>query len=217
MEWGMTRSRRTGSGSGCATRPAGESGGAWRRAVAWAARIAADPLVVYLDTETTGLGAEDEIVDLAVVGSGGEVLLDTLVRPSRPIPPAASAIHRLTDADVAEAPAWHQVYPALRDLVCDRVVVVYNADFDRRLITQCCIRCGVDPPVADWHCAMRAYADFHGEPGRAGGFRWHPLERAVRTVGALPGTSWAAHRALADALACRAVVLGMAGMVEARE
>ena len=177
-------------------------------AVGWAARIAADPHAVYLDTETTGLGAEDEIVDLAVVGAGGEVLLDTLVRPCRPIPAVASAIHGLTDADVARAPSWDAVGIRLAELVAGRVVVVYNAAFDRRLVQQCCARRRLAVPVADWQCAMRAYAEFFGEPGRGGGYRWHPLERAVRAFGAAPG----GHRAVADALACRAVVLGMAAM-----
>lgn len=190
----------------------GGSAGAWQRAVAWAADLAGHPDTVYLDTETTGLGYEDEVVDIAVVGAGGEVLLDTLVRPLRPIPAVASAIHGLTDSDVAAAPSWDLIYPRLRECVCDRVVVVYNAEFDRRLIGQCCTRWGLEEVVADWHCAMRAYADFFGEPGRGGGYRWHPLERAVRTFGAVPG----GHRALADALACRAVVLGMAAMRDAR-
>ena len=181
---------------------------AWQRAVDWAVRLAGDETVVYLDTETTGLGFDDEVVDVAVVGAGGEVLLDTLVRPSRPIPAGASAVHGLTDLDVAGAPTWDLVYPVLRAILRERVVVVYNADFDRRLVVQTCARCGFAEPAARWECAMRAYADFHGEPGRGGGYRWQPLERAARAFGIAPG----GHRALADARACRAVVLGMAAM-----
>ena len=54
---------------------------------------------------------------------------------------------------------------------------------------------------------MRKYAGFYGDwdPGK----RWHrfqKLERAVLAFGAEPG----GHRAAADAIACRAVVLGMA-------
>jgi DNA polymerase-3 subunit epsilon len=194
------------------TRRPDRSAGAWQRAVAWAAELAERPDAVYLDTETTGLGTDDEVVDIALVGAGGEVLLDTLVRPTRPISTAARAIHGLTDVDVAAAPTWDRVYPRLREIVGGRVVVVYNADFDRRLIGQCCTRWGLAEVTADWQCAMRAYADFFGEPGRGGGFRWHPLDRAVRTFGAMPG----GHRALADALACRAVVLGMAAMAGER-
>jgi DNA polymerase-3 subunit epsilon len=183
-----------------------DSAVAWRRAVAWAAELAANERVVYLDTETTGLGPADEIVDLAVVGAGGEILLDTLVRPSRPIPPGATAVHGLLDADVAVAPPWELVYPALVEVLTDRVVVVYNAEFDRRLVGQCCARVRLAEPRADWQCAMRLYAEFHGEPGRGGGFRWHPLARAAATFGVRPG----GHRALGDAQTCRLVVHGIA-------
>jgi DNA polymerase III subunit epsilon len=188
------------------TRSRVDSAGAWRRAVAWAAGIVADERVVYLDTETTGLGPDDEIVDLAIVGAGGEVLLDSLVRPSRPIPPGASAVHGLTDADVAFAPPWELVYPHLLEALSGRIVVVYNADFDRRLVGQCCGRSRLPEPSAEWNCAMRVYADFHGEPGRGGGFRWHRLEHAAATFGLPPG----GHRALGDARTCRMVVHGMA-------
>ena len=184
------------------------SAAAWERAVTWAARVTGDPDAVYLDTETTGLGPDAEIVEVAVVGCDGEVLLDTLVRPARPIPAGASAVHGLTDADVAAAPAWEAVFARLAAVIDRRVVVVYNADFDRRLVEQCCARRRLASPAVDWQCAMRAFAEFAGEPGRAGGYRWHPLDRAARTFGLAPG----GHRALADALACRAVVLGMAAM-----
>src|SRR5690606_37121994 len=48
-----------------------------RQARAW---LAANALI--LDTETTGLDADAEVVELAVIDCAGAVLLDTLVRPS---------------------------------------------------------------------------------------------------------------------------------------
>jgi len=48
---------------------------------------------VILDTETSGLDSRAEIVEIAVVDTDGRVLVNTLVKPSRPIPPDVSAIH----------------------------------------------------------------------------------------------------------------------------
>ena len=54
--------------------------------VSWAQGVLADPATIFLDTETTGLDAYAELVDIAVVDAAGRVLLDSLVRPRRPIP-----------------------------------------------------------------------------------------------------------------------------------
>ncbi len=175
-------------------------------AVAWASAIAADPTVVYLDTETTGLGPDAEVIDVAVIAADGAVHLDTLVRPAARIPADASAIHGIVDADVALAPTWPEVHDRLSALLADRIVVVYNASFDKRLIAQCCDRHRLSLPVAAWECAMRRFAAFHGESAARGGFRLHRLDRAVAVFGGAPP----GHRAAADACACRAVVLGMA-------
>lgn len=179
------------------------------RAIAWAAEVAADPRTVFLDTETTGLGPEAEIVDIAVVGLDGTVCLDTLVKPTQPIPPEAAAVHGITDAMVADAPPWRLVYPLIEWWLDHRSVVIYNAQFDLKMIDQCRraagLRDGLDPALA--YCAMLQYSAFDGTPGKyPGSMKWHKLERAAERFGITPGT----HRALADAEACRQVVLAMA-------
>ena len=176
------------------------------RAIAWAQAVTADPDVVFLDTETTGLDETAEVVDIAVVGGDGAILLDSLVRPVRSIPMIASGIHGIRDADVVGAPTWAELYPQLEEAIGGRHVVVYNASFDSRLVTQCCAACAMAVPELAWKCAMLAFAEFCAEPGRSGGFKWHRLDLAAARFGIKPG----GHRALADALVCRSVVLNMA-------
>lgn len=177
---------------------------------AWALEMARQRDVLYLDTETTGLERDAEVVEIAVVDRDGRPLLDTLVRPNKPIPAGTTAFHGIGDAMVADAPGWPEVYFALLDLLNERscpCVVVYNASFDRRVIDYVNRSHGLTPVVVDWHCAMIQYAAFAGEPGRRSGqYRWHSLERASSALG-LPRPI---HRARGDALACRAVVLAMA-------
>jgi DNA polymerase-3 subunit epsilon len=176
------------------------------RAIGWAREVVADPSVVYLDTETTGLDGQAEIVDIAVVSGDGKVLLDTLVRPVRRIPLVASGVHGIRDADVAGAPTWEEVFQEFGRVTAGRRIVVYNADFDRRIVAQCCDQYALAFPESSWQCAMRAYAEFCAEPGRSGGFKWHRLDLAASRFGVSPG----GHRALADAIVCRLVVSGMA-------
>lgn len=177
------------------------------KSIAWAAEAAGDPRVVYLDTETTGFGSKAEIVDIAVVSSGGELLYESLVRPERHIPKDASAIHGIYDADVRSAPRWDEIYPELAAVLHDRRIVVYNVVFDRQMVQQACDRYLLPPPQAEWECAMKKYAGYQGNwDVNRRWFSFVKLERAVLAFGAKPG----GHRAAADTFACRAVVLGMA-------
>lgn len=200
--WG----RRAGYAPRSARSPVAGAVVARERAIAWARAAVADPDVVYLDTETTGLDGAAEIVDIAVLAGDGRVVLDTLVRPARPIPFVASGIHGIRDADVATAPTWDMVFPELLRLISGRRVIVYNASFDSRMVTQCCTGLAIDAPVLEWHCAMLAFAEFCAEPGHGSGFKWHRLDLAAKRFGIKPG----GHRALADARVCRSVVVGMA-------
>ena len=52
---------------------------------------------LVLDTETTGLDNHDEVISVAVVSAGGEVLFHSLVRPTVRIHPRASAVNGITD------------------------------------------------------------------------------------------------------------------------
>ncbi len=178
-------------------------------AVKWAVAALSRADVVYLDTETTGLGDRDEIVDIAVLDNAGHVLLDTLVKPRRSIPADATAIHGISDRMVRNAPEWPEIYPRLVELFgSHKHVVVYNAEFDKRLIEQTCAMYGLLPPHLRWHCAMLRYAAFVGERNaQFGDYRWFKLEHAIARLGL---TVIATHRALSDTRACREVVRAMA-------
>jgi DNA polymerase III epsilon subunit-like protein len=178
-----------------------------RSAVAWSRTVISAAETVFLDTETTGLGATAEIVDIAVIAASGEVLVDALVKPGRRIPIEATRIHGIRDEDVAFAPSWEERMPRLRTVLLDRLGVVSNVGFDRTMVRQCCDRCGAVVPRAAWQCAMKAYAAFRQEgSGGRSGFRWHKLPDAAAAFGLAPG----GHRALADAEVCRQVVAAMA-------
>jgi len=59
---------------------------------------------VYYDTETTGTNAKnDYIIEIAAYDPVHDRTFDKLVKPPVPIPPEATAIHKITDEMVAEA------------------------------------------------------------------------------------------------------------------
>ena len=182
-----------------------------QRVCAW---LEANALI--LDTETTGLGDDAEVVELAVIDCAGAVLLDTLVRPSGPVPAEAAAIHGITDAMLADAPTWSEIHDRFCDLVAGRQVVIYSREFDARVISQTARRYGLQAPQcfdlasddSAVHCAMQAYAELHGEwSEEKGRYRWQKLSTAAQQQGVKVEN---AHRALGDCLMTLGVVRAMA-------
>ncbi|MFP7610174.1 3'-5' exonuclease family protein [Serratia quinivorans] len=167
---------------------------------------------LILDTETTGLGDDAEIVEITLIDTTGNILLNTLVKPRRVIPSSAIAIHGITNEMVADAPSWIKVCSKFYHLISGRKVVIYNSDYDTRLLEQtnaanwivgpCCI----EQPV--FECAMLAYAEFYGQKGMRGGYRWQKLTAAAEQQNVtIEGTP---HRALSDCLTTLGVIKAMA-------
>jgi len=170
------------------------------RAAEWARDLLERSDWVILDTETTGTSPHDEIVQIALVGSDGRVLYDSLVKPTRPIPPGATAIHGICDADVRHAPSFPEVYSRVREILSGKRIIIYNAQFDLRLIHQTLAKhnllpYGLDSDQAD--CAMLVYSAWVGERWLDGGYRWQKLENAD-------------HSAVGDCLATLALIKKMA-------
>lgn len=91
-----------------------------------------------IDTETTGLASTDCAVSIAAVLITNGIITDKkywLVNPQKPIPPEVTAIHHLTDQDVASAPIYSHVLPELIAFTqhCD-AYIAHNAPFDCRML-----------------------------------------------------------------------------------
>lgn len=168
-------------------------------AIGWAKSILADPGAVILDTETTGLGCDDEIIEIAVVDISGAILLNTLIAPTCAIEPGASAVHGITGRDLANAPSWPDIHDRVAGILRSASrVVIYNAAFDVRMLNQTGERYGLDTlDSGAYQCAMHWYAQFLGDwSDYHGDYRWQPLAGG--------------HRALGDCLATLAVIQSMA-------
>lgn len=143
----------------------------------------ADLPLVALDTETTGLDpARDRIVSVGAVRLHGErvfrgTALDRLVRPGVAIPAAATAVHGIDEAMVADAPPFTAVLPALAEFVGGAVVMGHNVGFDLAVIEAECARAGIPwqrPPalclfrLADALDPQRTDVDLDGLAARFG-------------------------------------------------
>ncbi|MFJ8982686.1 exonuclease domain-containing protein [Streptomyces sp. NPDC102282] len=96
----------------------------------WAAAALVDPDVLVLDTETTGLDDDARVVELAVLNSRGEVLLDTLLDPGVPVPGDAADIHGITTEALVGAPRFSDVLVQLTGLLDGKRCLIYNKWYD---------------------------------------------------------------------------------------
>lgn len=165
---------------------------------------------VFLDTETTGLGVNDEIIEVAVIDFNGEVLIDSLIRPSISIPREASKIHEISDMLVAEAPTLDILWRSIRTILKNRVVAIYNSEFDMRILKQSAEKHNIpwNLQFASEFCIMKLYADYYGDWNDFhNSYTWQSLEDASKQCGIdLPNT----HRAKDDALLAREVLFHIA-------
>lgn len=168
------------------------------RAVA-AAWLAANPL--FLDTETTGLDATDQVCEIAILDVDGAVLFSSLVSPSCSMNPAAASVHAISHDELVNAPTWPHVHDAVAAILSGRLVIAHNADFDMRLLSQTCRAYGLDIPPAEWDCTQALLTPLNGG-------RWPRLSKAVDLAGADVGAG-AAHRAVRDADTVRRIVLAL--------
>jgi DNA polymerase-3 subunit epsilon len=167
---------------------------------------------VYLDTETTGTGPTDEVIEIGIVDEDGKVLFESLVKPAGKVTPEARRVHGISDEMLAAARRWMHVWPEVEAVIAGRTVCAYNADFDQRMLQQSHMKYKmrwVLPEGTGFFCVMKLYAQFYGERNtRTGDYRWQSLENASRQCKiALPN----AHRSIADSRLTRELLHHMAG------
>jgi DNA polymerase-3 subunit epsilon len=108
---------------------------------------------VVVDLETTGGSSSTcAITEIgAVKVRGGEVVgeFQTLVNPSRAIPPFIAVLTGITDAMVAAAPTLDQALPAFLEFSRGAVLVAHNAPFDLGFLRAGCEQLGLPWPAFD--------------------------------------------------------------------
>ena len=155
---------------------------------------------LFYDTETTGLAGNDQVVEISVVGYDSkngqtQLLMDTLVRATKPISQDAMRVHHITPAETRSAPGIAALQAWLkRAFTSGRPVGAWNVAFDKRLIKQSLEANGLDArwlAEVEFFCAQQLYQRALGrsKPTR--------LETAVKETRIAPPPG-RAHRALYD-------------------
>ncbi len=104
--------------------------------------------IVFFDLETTGTNiTHDRIVEISlikVMPDGTEVEKTRRLNPEMPIPAEATAIHHITDEDVASEPTFRQIANSLAQMLKGCDIAGFNSNrFDIPLLDQEFQRAGV--------------------------------------------------------------------------
>jgi DNA polymerase III subunit epsilon len=169
-----------------------------------------------IDTETTGLLEDDaRIVEIAVIRVEPDLSVQAIVRrlnPGIPIPPAATAVHRITSEHVATCPGFADCSAAISELLGGCDLCGFNLlGFDLPVLDGERRRAGLAPFDMRGRQAIDVMRLFHSflPPGRHG----RP-ERGTGTLDAaslryLRSSGIATHGALCDAIAALRILDAM--------
>lgn len=168
---------------------------------------------VIFDTETTGFHADrgDEVVAIGGVRIvNGRILtgetFSRFVNPGRPIPQAATQIHRISDDTVRDKPPLAVVLRQFKTFVADAVLVAHNIAFDLSFLKAKETAAGValDNPFLD---TMLLSATLYPEMGD------HSLDILAERFGIRIDER---HTALGDAMLTAAIFLALLDPLERR-
>ncbi len=149
---------------------------------------------IFYDTETTGIRSDkDRVVEIAAYDPIGERTFVELVNPEMPIPPEASAVHRISNEMVSESPTFHKVGQQFIDFCGpDAVLIAHNNDsFDKLFIENEAKRCNLILPQWKYIDTLKWSRKYRSDLPR------HTLQH-LREVYGIPANQ--AHRALDDVL-----------------
>ena len=85
---------------------------------------------LFLDTETTGLGAKDEVIEIAIIDLNNSVIIDTFIYTKTKVNFDAYNVHYIGKSDIASMPKFSEIEDHISRLLNGRQLYIFNAYFD---------------------------------------------------------------------------------------
>lgn len=144
--------------------------------------LAKRPKPVVVDVETTGFGALDRVVEIAILTLDPETWetqdeFDTLVNPERDIGP--TGVHGVTPGMVELAPVFAEVLSPVAQRLRGAVLIAHNLPFDTRMMRYEFERYGVPIDFGRGWCTLQATGAKLGVACQEEGIRLTNAHRAL--------------------------------------
>lgn len=152
---------------------------------------------IFLDTETTGLDWGDRVIQIAIVDIDKNILVDIYIHTDKKISYGAYAVHGIGKEKIEFAPSLDDFSNELCQLLSDREIHIYNADFDWGMLQNSVTN--FTATGYKLNCLMLEFAEIYGQYSEYwGDYQWKKLTTACRHYDIILNN---AHNALADTLA----------------
>ena len=168
---------------------------------------------LFMHSKNTGAAEQAEVVEIAILDSSGQPLIDALVKPKRHIRPSATEEHGITDEMVENAPKWTEVLPEVEEILARKKVCVYDMPGELAVMrtsyqnnhNRWALNTDNFINIMDMFSRYRNVRD-----PRSGVLECYSLEEAARALG-IDIEIIAYRRAHEDAWLIRAILMAMAG------
>lgn len=160
---------------------------------------------LILDSETTGLYRDDEVIELAIIDHNFNVLHNARYKPTVPIDPGAERVHGISMNDLADRPAISDDYQKIKSILEGKLVAIFNAEFDVEKLSQSFSVHHLDNIKYETFCVMWQSANAFGSTNSYGTIS---LKNAFRHAGY--DEFGGAHTALGDCVATLKVLQSIA-------
>lgn len=116
--------------------------------------------VLIVDTETTDLSKQRQVIELGVTNLSGYILFEQRFRVDREIDKETQKIHGITNESLKECKEPEYYTNEIKELFKGKILISYNADFDIESLYNTFN--GIFDDVETYYCLMVAYTYFKG-------------------------------------------------------
>lgn len=99
---------------------------------------------LIIDTETTGLQKDDEVIELALIDFSGQEIYHSMFEPQKEVHWAATKKSKLTKKKLISNPKFHDEWSKIKLLIGNKKLIAHNVDFDYQSIKQTLVRYDLD-------------------------------------------------------------------------
>lgn len=142
---------------------------------------------ITIDTESTGLEPQDQIIQLSIINLNNEVLFNQYFKPTVEIHPDARKVHGISPEFLSDKPHFDDFKDTIVSLLNEKFIIGYKVGFDMGMLDRQLGHKMESNPLYRLRGVIdliEVYAEYHGEPSSKGDyFKWQKLTTALKNLG----------------------------------